>query len=195
VADTATTTRPATPGPLDPDLDRVSEPDTSLTCRTPGEAFDSGDKSTAKAMSVAYRTALLQALTLPTDEPDPDETVEELAPRQQNGNGPAQQADPWRTELTAAERRMLKTLLGVTDANRLRAAWKEAERAQMEMPELRVRPLADLTAEEAFVLEVEEPTPLKEVVGRIGTHLKEVGSSVRKAVEDGAAEMGGGYGG
>lgn len=37
-----------------------------------GEAIDSGDKSTAKAFSVAFRTALLQALTLPTDEPDPD---------------------------------------------------------------------------------------------------------------------------
>lgn len=38
----------------------------------PGEAFDSGDKATAKAMSVAYRTLLLQALTLPTDDRDPD---------------------------------------------------------------------------------------------------------------------------
>lgn len=37
-----------------------------------GEAFDSGDKATAKAMSVAFRTALLQSLSLPTDEPDPD---------------------------------------------------------------------------------------------------------------------------
>lgn len=37
-----------------------------------GEAMDSGDKATAKAMSVAFRTALLQALCLPTDEPDPD---------------------------------------------------------------------------------------------------------------------------
>lgn len=36
------------------------------------EAMDSGDKATAKAMSVAYRTALIQALALPTDEPDPD---------------------------------------------------------------------------------------------------------------------------
>ena len=36
------------------------------------EAFDSGDKATAKAMSVAFRTALLQVLCLPTDEPDPD---------------------------------------------------------------------------------------------------------------------------
>jgi len=37
-----------------------------------GEAMDSGDKATAKAMSVAFRTALLQSLCLPTDELDPD---------------------------------------------------------------------------------------------------------------------------
>jgi hypothetical protein len=36
------------------------------------EAFDSGDKATAKAMSVALRTFLIQMLALPTDEPDPD---------------------------------------------------------------------------------------------------------------------------
>lgn len=44
-------------------------------CRTaevPGEASDAGDKAVAKAMSVAYRTALIQTLCLPTDEPDPD---------------------------------------------------------------------------------------------------------------------------
>ncbi len=39
---------------------------------TVGEAMDSGDKATAKAMSVAFRTCLLQALALPTTEPDPD---------------------------------------------------------------------------------------------------------------------------
>lgn len=36
------------------------------------EAMDSGDKASAKAMSVAFRTALLQSLCLPTDEIDPD---------------------------------------------------------------------------------------------------------------------------
>lgn len=51
----------------------------SLTCSAPGEAMDSGDKATAKAMSVAYRTALLQALCLPTDEIDPDEQTYERA--------------------------------------------------------------------------------------------------------------------
>lgn len=36
------------------------------------ESMDSGDKGAAKAMSVAYRIALLQVLNLPTDSPDPD---------------------------------------------------------------------------------------------------------------------------
>jgi ERF superfamily. len=44
----------------------------SIECVTIGEAMDSGDKATPKAMSVAYRVALLQALTIPTDEPDAD---------------------------------------------------------------------------------------------------------------------------
>lgn len=52
---------------------RFYGPDGShIDCQVPGEAMDSGDKATAKAMSVAFRTALIQALSLPTDEPDPD---------------------------------------------------------------------------------------------------------------------------
>lgn len=45
------------------------------------EAMDSGDKCVAKAMSVAYRIALLQVLNLPTDEPDPDSVSYERAPK------------------------------------------------------------------------------------------------------------------
>lgn len=44
----------------------------SLTCTVAGAAADVSDKGVPKAMSVAFRTALLQALCLPTDEPDPD---------------------------------------------------------------------------------------------------------------------------
>lgn len=47
----------------------------SLSGSAVGEAMDSGDKATAKAMSVAFRTFLLQALTLPTNESDPDATT------------------------------------------------------------------------------------------------------------------------
>lgn len=52
------------------------------------EAMDMGDKATAKAMSVAYRTFLLQALTVPTDEPDPDaDSYEQSAPAKPKGRG------------------------------------------------------------------------------------------------------------
>jgi len=44
----------------------------SLSATVIGEAMDYGDKAVPKAMSVAFRTALLQALALPTDDPDPD---------------------------------------------------------------------------------------------------------------------------
>ena len=51
----------------------------SVTATVAAEAWDAGDKATPKAMSVAMRTALLQALALPTDEPDPDSHTHERA--------------------------------------------------------------------------------------------------------------------
>jgi hypothetical protein len=50
-----------------------------IEAQSMGEASDSGDKSVPKAHSVAYRTLLLQALCIPTDEPDPDASVHERA--------------------------------------------------------------------------------------------------------------------
>jgi hypothetical protein len=44
-----------------------------------GEAADSGDKAMTKAESVALRTFLLQALMIPTDDPDPDSESHERA--------------------------------------------------------------------------------------------------------------------
>ena len=69
------------------------------------EAFDSGDKATAKAMSVAFRTALLQTLALPTDEADPDEdnydhVVQTAAPTA--GAGQAAAAPPSQAQEFAA---------------------------------------------------------------------------------------------
>lgn len=51
----------------------------SIDAQASGEASDSGDKATPKAHSVAYRTLLLQALCIPTDEPDPDSQSHERA--------------------------------------------------------------------------------------------------------------------
>lgn len=52
-----------------------------VTMESAGEAFDAGDKSTPKAMSVALRTLYLNALAIPTNRPadDPEYTAHELA--------------------------------------------------------------------------------------------------------------------
>ena len=53
-----------------------------VTATVAAEAWDNGDKAAPKAMSVAFRTALLQTLALPTDEPDPDaHTYERAQPK------------------------------------------------------------------------------------------------------------------
>ena len=51
-----------------------------VNARVPGEAIDSSDKGTAKAMSVAYRIFLLQLFSLPTGDPDPDSERPEGTP-------------------------------------------------------------------------------------------------------------------
>lgn len=57
-----------------------------LAAIVPGEASDLSDKATAKAMSVAYRTALIQVLAIKTGDPDPDEDAYERgAPQASNG--------------------------------------------------------------------------------------------------------------
>lgn len=55
----------------------------SCITQVAAESFDSGDKATAKAMSVALRTCILQTLCLPTDEPDPDIFTYELVTNDQ----------------------------------------------------------------------------------------------------------------
>lgn len=57
-----------------------AEDGSTYEVEVPGEAFDSGDKATSKAMSVAYRIALIQTFALPTDSPDPDQEAHQLAP-------------------------------------------------------------------------------------------------------------------
>ncbi len=50
----------------------------------PGEAMDSGDKASSKAMSIAFKSAVFQTFVIPTDSSlDPDgETYEPVAPRE-----------------------------------------------------------------------------------------------------------------
>lgn len=54
----------------------------SVEVTTYGEAMDSGDKSTNKAMAAAMKYALLQALLVPTEaDNDPDSTTHQVAPK------------------------------------------------------------------------------------------------------------------
>jgi len=64
-----------------------------------GESADSGDKASPKAHSVAYRTVLLQALCIPTDDPDPDSQVHE---RGAGNDEAATSASEWAQFITAA---------------------------------------------------------------------------------------------
>lgn len=80
----------------------------SIQCVTQGEAFDSGDKATAKAHAVAFRTAMLQTLCLPTDEKGPDHDTYERAGSFDMG--------PWAERIAAAR-----------SADELRAVWLDAK--------------------------------------------------------------------
>jgi ERF superfamily len=65
------------------ELDFVSTEDGSIhTVTTYGEAMDSGDKATNKAMSIAYKYAALQAFCIPTEETaiDADAEVHHVQP-------------------------------------------------------------------------------------------------------------------
>ena len=74
------------------------------------EAFDSGDKATAKAMSVAFRTFMLQVFCLPTDEPDPD-------------------ADSYKLGVPDKIRDYLAEGIEVKDVDVVRLLWGEASKA------------------------------------------------------------------
>ena len=65
------------------EFDFVSSIDGSVhTCITYGEAMDSADKATNKAMSAAYKYACLQTFCIPTEgDNDADATTHDIAPR------------------------------------------------------------------------------------------------------------------
>lgn len=77
------------------EFDFVSSVDGSThTCITYGEAMDSADKSTNKAMSAAYKYACLQTFCIPTEgDNDADATTHEVMGNKE----PATHPDDWMT--------------------------------------------------------------------------------------------------
>lgn len=94
-----------------------------------GESWDTGDKATAKAFSVAYRTALLQTLTIPTDEPDPDAMSYERAGTPRATSAPIGAPSETLT-LDPDVRSELVYLLSLLDEQALKAYndWRRAHR-------------------------------------------------------------------
>jgi hypothetical protein len=87
----------------------------TVTVRTYGEAMDSGDKSTNKAMSAAYKYACMQAFCIPTEgDNDADGTTHEVAAKAPKGY------TEWLLDYEAAAEEG-------TDA--LKAAWKSSPTA------------------------------------------------------------------
>ena len=118
-----------------------------LVCRVVAESFDSGDKATAKAMSVAFRTALLQALCLPTSDPDPDESSYERGPAQrQDRPSRAEEAPVAPTRAAVAWR-----ALGPAGQAHVRAGWPFQDMGPGALPDARWEGVADLFAQGADV--------------------------------------------
>lgn len=61
-----------------------------VVCSVPGEAMDSGDKATNKALSIAYKYMAFQLFAIPIDE-DPDATTHTLAPKKEKTLTPDEQ--------------------------------------------------------------------------------------------------------
>lgn len=88
----------------------------SIECEVIGEAADTGDKGASKAQSVAYRTAMLQVLGIPTAEPDPDEETHEIIVTQETADELMAEAD--RLYAQAGTRDGASKLRGWARANR-----------------------------------------------------------------------------
>lgn len=101
-----------------------------LVCTVLAEASDSGDKGAPKAMSVAYRVALLQVLNLPTDDPDPDSVSHERATRAETQDaGDWWAENGWRDEADhdAHKEATKAAAAGLSDASKeTLKAWAEA---------------------------------------------------------------------
>lgn len=94
----------------------------SIKAVTYGEAMDSGDKATNKAMSAAYKYMAMQTFCIPTEgDNDADQTTHEVAhePRKPTQNASqAKKADVWP--------RFVEKLRSFTDLDELERWWSSA---------------------------------------------------------------------
>lgn len=87
----------------------------TVIARTFGEAMDSGDKATNKAMSAAYKYAALMTFAIPTEAHDPDAETHEVAA----------ESDAERELLAALRSAAVRGKAAFTDA------WKEIPKSDL----------------------------------------------------------------
>ena len=114
------------------EFDFVSAIDgTTHTAATFGEAMDSGDKATNKAMSAAYKYAAFMTFAIPTEgDNDTENATHEVAARPTTGETPPAKRVPLdgpytsATALKTAAREFVRTLEGLGDIDEF-IAWSE----------------------------------------------------------------------
>ena len=120
---------------VEAEFDFVSAEDgTKHTVRTFGEAMDSGDKATNKAMSIAYKYAAFLAFCIPVEGmgADADETVHEVAPKK--AVAPSGYAD-WADDMV--------TMAETVPLNIFRDTYKASKRSYREFLETYDKPALD----------------------------------------------------
>lgn len=129
---------------VEAEFDLVSAVDGSAhTIRTVGEAMDSADKSSNKAMSAAYKYAAMQAFCIPTEgDNDADAVTHEVAARRSvNGNKAEPIADGQRDLIQQLAPGAGKTLQEICESYKI-GSIKELTHAQAESLIERLRSLA-----------------------------------------------------
>lgn len=110
---------------VEAEFDLVSAEDGSKhTVRTFGEAMDSADKATNKAMSAAYKYAAMQTFCIPTEgDNDADAQTHDVAPRQQ----PEQVKTKSKADSRAVYDRLSRENRALTTEADFNAYWAKAE--------------------------------------------------------------------
>jgi hypothetical protein len=111
----------------------ASEDGSKHTVATYGEAMDSGDKATNKAMSAAYKYAAMQAFSIPTEgDNDADAHTHEVAPRQAANQPRTDPAAEIRAGIKRGDASGAATYLAGLPEAALNAIWQKLTAAEQD---------------------------------------------------------------
>jgi len=136
------------------EFDFVSAADGSMyTVKTFGEAMDSADKSTNKAMSAAYKYACIQAFCIPTEgDNDADATTHEV--KGKDKPEPKTEATPEELAMRQRSVEISNALKNASTIKMLEMCWQINEKEIKTFPEKWQTGLQKIHAEKAAQLDV-----------------------------------------